>query len=289
MLLVDATVGPSSIHGLGLISRQHIPAGAAISKFEPRLDLELTQAELDALPAGAKRTYRYYSFRHIHSRNYVLSFDDDRFTNHCDDPNTNGRTALRDILPGEELTYDYRRWDLDCEWKLASTPASFETTLRGGEPLARLAVLRVISEVGLQDDQVVPHIASQLRETDRELRYYAAKSLAGIDWPRIAPAAAELCGILADQDRDLRYYAAKCLSRAGPDAPESLVPALVTALNDSDPKVRYYCVKALGAMRDGAGSAIDRLRTALRADEEPEVREAAAHALGRLEGVDRRT
>src|SRR5688572_30462041 len=101
MLLVEASVGPSSIHGLGLISRQHVPAGAPISKFEPRLDLELPQAELDELPANAKRTFRYYGFRHVHSRNYVLSFDDDRFTNHCDDPNTNGRTALRAIAPGE--------------------------------------------------------------------------------------------------------------------------------------------------------------------------------------------
>jgi hypothetical protein len=44
----------------------------------------------------------------------VLSADDDRFTNHADDPHTandgNVTFALRDIRPGEEITWDYRPW-----------------------------------------------------------------------------------------------------------------------------------------------------------------------------------
>ena len=139
MLLVEAGINSSSIHGLGLIAREAIPKGTAVSRFAPGLDLALSQAELDALPAAARRTYRYYSFRHVHSENYVLSFDDDRFMNHANDPNTDGRKALREIAPGDELTSDYRMWDLDCEWKLAATPGSFARSLRGDDPAARLA------------------------------------------------------------------------------------------------------------------------------------------------------
>src|SRR5829696_3388201 len=133
MLLVDARVGPSAIHGLGLIAQADIAAGTTISKHAPGLDATLSQAELDALPAVARKNYRYYSYRNIHTEQYVLSFDDDRFTNHSNDPNTDGRKALRSIAAGEEITYDYRRWDLDCEWKLAGTPGSFGRSLQEGD------------------------------------------------------------------------------------------------------------------------------------------------------------
>ena len=50
-----------------------------------------------------------------HVRNaFILSGDDDRFTNHSDDLNTshhdNEGYAVRDINAGEEITGDYNNW-----------------------------------------------------------------------------------------------------------------------------------------------------------------------------------
>ena len=53
----------------------------------------------------------YWSYFHVASRTFVMSSDDDRFTNHSDNPNTrvvgDCTVAVRDIQPGEEITNDY--------------------------------------------------------------------------------------------------------------------------------------------------------------------------------------
>jgi len=118
VLLVEAQMGPSAIHGMGLIAQQFIPKGAMVWEYTPELDLTLSREELDALPERARRAFLYWSYQDVHSGEYILCFDDARYFNHSDDPNTDGCRALRDIAPGEEITYDYRRWDLDHERKL---------------------------------------------------------------------------------------------------------------------------------------------------------------------------
>ena len=50
----------------------------------------------------------------------VLSSDDDRFTNHSNDPNTLEEGgyesyAIRDIQAGEEITWNYRGWG-ECDF-----------------------------------------------------------------------------------------------------------------------------------------------------------------------------
>lgn len=247
MLLVKARVGPSSIHGLGLISAQPVAPGEVISHFAPGLDLTLSQEELDALPEVARATYRYYSFRHVHTERYVLSFDDDRFMNHANDPSTDGRHALRPIRPGDELTYDYRRWDLDCEWKLAGTPGAFAHTLADGPPPAQLAVLRIIARVGLQDTSAVPPLAALLHAPHRDLRYYAAKALTRLG-PLAAPAVDPLGTALSDLDPQVRYYAAKALCRIGPPAAPA-ADQLTAAATRESPDIRDWCLRALEKLR----------------------------------------
>lgn len=55
----------------------------------------------------------YAYFDHVRNA-FILSGDDDRFTNHSDDPNTshhdNEGYAVRDINAGEEITGDYNNW-----------------------------------------------------------------------------------------------------------------------------------------------------------------------------------
>lgn len=115
MLLVNATAGVSAIHGIGLIARELIPRGTRVWEFRQGFDLILTTREVEALSPAAREQVLWYAF-YDHARStYVLSGDDDRFTNHADDPNTadDGQftVARRDIRPGEEVTADYRQWE----------------------------------------------------------------------------------------------------------------------------------------------------------------------------------
>jgi len=111
MLLVKARAGRSDIHGWGLIAQQLIPAGTRVWKFEPGFDLEISELQLETLSEAAQEQVIYYAYFHQPTRTFVLSSDDDRLTNHSDDPNTrcggDDTFAVRDIHEGEEITCDY--------------------------------------------------------------------------------------------------------------------------------------------------------------------------------------
>ena len=111
MLLVDAHAGTSEIHGLGLIAGQLIQKGTTIWQFQPGFDVVVTEEEYAQLPPNARRAMEYYSYHCKVAGIHVLSSDDDRFTNHADDPNSifvDGVTiAVRDIQVGEEVTMNY--------------------------------------------------------------------------------------------------------------------------------------------------------------------------------------
>lgn len=118
MLLVKARAGISKIHGIGLIAREFIPRGTRVWRFEPSFDLVFTGEQVLSLPSGTRDQVLWYAYHDTTKNIYVLSGDDDRFTNHSDDPNTQDedhRTyaasyAIKDIQPGEEITWDYRPW-----------------------------------------------------------------------------------------------------------------------------------------------------------------------------------
>lgn len=116
MLLVPTTVRQSPIHGLGLFAEEDIPAGTILWRFEPLVDRVIPEAELDRLPGHVASYIEVYSEFFPELGVLVLSGDNDRYTNHSDDPNTevilpNGPEAhvraRRDIRAGEEITCDY--------------------------------------------------------------------------------------------------------------------------------------------------------------------------------------
>lgn len=114
MLLVNARAGLSKIHGIGLIAHELIPKGQKVWEFRPGYDMIFSEAEVSAMPAAAQLQVRWYAYYDTEKHEHVLSGDDDRFTNHSDDPNTASdgyaTYALRDIHPGEEITWDYRNF-----------------------------------------------------------------------------------------------------------------------------------------------------------------------------------
>lgn len=87
-------------------------------------------------PAAAEqvRWYAYHYDTDSGERVWVLSMDDDRFTNHAENPNTEtvhdsavgplhlaASNAVRDIAEGEEITWNYREFrGLNSDLALAS-------------------------------------------------------------------------------------------------------------------------------------------------------------------------
>ena len=121
MLLVKTYLAESRIHGIGLFAAQRIPKSTVVWRLEPTLDLELTEAQLEALAPPARDQIEKYTYLDLVRGTYVLCGDDARFFNHSDAPNCHdfpdadgGTTvAARDIAEGEELTSDYSRFDAE--------------------------------------------------------------------------------------------------------------------------------------------------------------------------------
>jgi hypothetical protein len=122
MLLVETTVRPSKIHGLGCFTNEFIPKGKRVWVFDRRIDPIIYKAHLSRLPK-AMRTFldeKGFAATRRWRQCIVLCGDDSRYMNHSDDPNTVKNIACRDIEAGDELTCDYWSFDLDAARKLGA-------------------------------------------------------------------------------------------------------------------------------------------------------------------------
>ncbi len=119
------------ISGIGLFADQFVPKGAPVWKFMPGFDLKVPKESVAALSDVARAQFLNYAYLSEQTPgSYVLCFDDARFFNHADEANTlltypagedqeGINIAVRDILPGEELTDDYRSFDGDFQAKMS--------------------------------------------------------------------------------------------------------------------------------------------------------------------------
>lgn len=119
MLLIPTYVAPSATHGVGLFCAEAIPAGRLIWTFTEGVDLRISRDEMKSLVPSLRDRMQRYCYREDEDT-YVLCTDNAKFMNHsfspnCDDSGPEGTVALRDIEAGEELTCDYRVFDLDSK------------------------------------------------------------------------------------------------------------------------------------------------------------------------------
>jgi SET domain-containing protein len=119
MLLIDTTVGPSKIHGLGCFANEFIPEGKRIWVFDRRIDPIVYKAHLSKLPEAIQSFLHDKGFVALRRwrKCIVLCGDNSRYMNHSDDPNVVKNVACRDIEAGDELTCDYWSFDLDAAKK----------------------------------------------------------------------------------------------------------------------------------------------------------------------------
>src|ERR1700722_4154018 len=130
MLHVRTVLSPSRIHGFGVFADQYISKGAIIWTFEPKLDLSLPREQIRRLPALPRAYLKHFAYLSSRTNRYVLCFDNARYFNHSDMPNTRSTEkllhsesvdiAVRNIFFGEELTTDYGEFDIEKEYKLRS-------------------------------------------------------------------------------------------------------------------------------------------------------------------------
>mgnify|MGYP001336688758 CR=1 FL=1 len=121
MLTVKTKLKNSSIEGIGLFANEDIPKGKIVWEFSEGFDLELTKEQFQSLNEPQQLQILKYSY--LSGDRYVMCLDDARFFNHADQPNVdcpegNNCTANRDIKEGEELTCNYKEFDLDFKNKI---------------------------------------------------------------------------------------------------------------------------------------------------------------------------
>ena len=116
MLLVDVYLDKSSIQGIGVFARAHIPRGTLIWKLDPRFDRIIDVETYESESGSVKSYLDRYSYPDRRDPNYIVfEADDARFMNHAYEPNCDVSSpeetyALHDIGPGEELTCDYNHF-----------------------------------------------------------------------------------------------------------------------------------------------------------------------------------
>jgi SET domain-containing protein len=119
MLRVPTYVAPSPIAGVGLFAATDLPAGFVIWQFTEGVDWRISPTELQLFPEPFQSRLRHYLYQED-SGDFVLCGDNAKYMNHSDDPNCDDgggeyTIARRNISAGEELTCDYRLFDLESK------------------------------------------------------------------------------------------------------------------------------------------------------------------------------
>ncbi len=96
--------------GYGVVATEFIPAGS-ITWVLDKLDREFSSLEFQSMEDIYQNILDTYSFRN-NQGNLVLCWDNGRYVNHSFNSNClttayDFEIAIRDIHPGEQLTYDY--------------------------------------------------------------------------------------------------------------------------------------------------------------------------------------
>ncbi|WP_346853968.1 SET domain-containing protein [uncultured Draconibacterium sp.] len=100
----------NDIVGYGVVATEFIPKGTITWVFD-KLDREFSPAEFESMEGVYKDLLCSYTFRN-NKGNYVLCWDHGRYVNHsfksnCLSTAYDFEIAIKDILPGEQLTDDY--------------------------------------------------------------------------------------------------------------------------------------------------------------------------------------
>ena len=116
MLKVKTYVSESKIHGKGLFSKQFIPKGTIVWKFDPDSDIVITKDDWDYIIKKFKKLIIFMNIEQYSWKdedNIYICIDDCKYMNHSETNNLSAPikntllVANRNIEIGEELTENY--------------------------------------------------------------------------------------------------------------------------------------------------------------------------------------
>ena len=108
--------------GIGLFATDFISNGTTIWKFDSSFDREFIINDFEQINECVFQFIKIYG-SHISDEKWHVCLDNARFMNHSDNPNIIFSTdksndivgiAIKDINKGEEITANYKKFDIDC-------------------------------------------------------------------------------------------------------------------------------------------------------------------------------
>jgi len=115
--------------------------------------------------------------------------------------------------------------------------------LEGPDPMARVAAIKAIGEMGPEAKEAIPVLIETIRETrnrDKKMLLLCNYALLAMG-KEIVP---YMIDLLKDDTWEMRRGSAWILGKVGPDAKDA-IPALTEALNDPHPVVRRKAAESL--------------------------------------------
>ena len=117
MLYIETYLAPSTIHGIGVFTKQAIKKWEMIAKRNSEIDQGFSLDQYESFLEEEKNQIKKYARKDKKTWEIKLNADDTRFLNHSSTPNIWHREdelfALSDIQENEELTDNYTEIDED--------------------------------------------------------------------------------------------------------------------------------------------------------------------------------
>ena len=118
MIVIKSCLKEFPKKGMGVVAGELIKKGRVVWTFNPVVGIKIMKKDI---PLEMKDFYDKYSVRR---KKYVyLNTDNARFINHSKNPNVKSlghikdNIAIREILPGEEITIDYEEIEETIDFK----------------------------------------------------------------------------------------------------------------------------------------------------------------------------
>ena len=115
MFLIDTYLDKSKIQGVGVFAKENIKKGQLIKEVRPDFEIEFNKDNLPKMPLALAKLIDTHAYeRELGSKILVMGIDNEKYLNHSNDPNVNDNgIALKDIKIGDEITVDYKDFDVN--------------------------------------------------------------------------------------------------------------------------------------------------------------------------------
>ena len=115
MFLIDTYLDKSKIQGVGVFAKENIKKGQLIKEVRPDFEIEFNKDNLPKMPLALAKFINTHAYeRELGSKILVMGIDNEKYLNHSKNPSVNDNgIALKDIKIGDEITVDYKDFDVN--------------------------------------------------------------------------------------------------------------------------------------------------------------------------------